>query len=689
MPFIATATFVTSPCASLTARSSFISSFTCRTSVNFRPHHARAGRLLKPSPIQTPLASAAANGATLTGPTERTSLAPPLSTPPPPQNTQQKTQAPLPRFLTLFLKEWRLLIPALVCVVICSSCAVLEPILFGRILASMATLHTQTPAESRKKLYIRVTHIFITYVIEMISSAIFVRFSGRVADRAMRQLREKLFKATLRNDVAFFDHAGRENIERTTSLQLKIARQAFWDNLSEDRGIRAALEAVLGIIICLKITGRVGIPFFLVVMPTVTAAVARFGLRLGRLSARVEGKEADFLAFIGERMRGLRTLKAFGAEEREFSDLTTLLDKSEEMSTSFIDSRSMTECANRLNIYITILIFFLFGGYMVSIGSMTFESFSSLIGFIWVLNFALHGLQFTLTDTTKASVALSKVYAILDDATAYSAAHEANHYPPTSLPPFFQGDIRLENVSFHYPSRPDTMVLKNISLEIQRGQTIALVGDSGGGKSTLAALLCRFYAPTEGMVTLDGIDIQCIPSDIFARQLSVVDQDPFLFQGTIRDNIAYGLPDKTVTEEDIIRAATQANAHRFISELHDGYDTVWHPGSNLSGGQRQRIAIARSLVKSPRILVLDEATSALDQESERLVQVALEGIMKNRTTLIIAHRLSTVRSADQILFVKGGEIIERGTFDELVAKPEGRFRALVDSSSPLVSQAAE
>lgn len=179
---------------------------------------------------------------------------------------------------------------------------------------------------------------------------------------------------------------------------------------------------------------------------------------------------------------------------------------------------------------------------------------------------------------------------------------------------------------------------------------------------------------------MDGLDIQCIPNDIYARQLSVVDQEPFLFQGTIRDNIAYGLPDDIVSDEQVIQAAKEANAHLFITQLSNGYETQWSPGSNLSGGQRQRIAIARSLVKCPRVLVLDEATSALDSESERAVQVALEKIMKNRTTLIIAHRLSTVRSADVILFIKGGLIVERGTFNELYAL-DNLFKSLVDSSS--------
>lgn len=681
MPYISTAAFAAfSPClvSSFGSQKSSLSAFT-RANIQRRAWASNKG-----SSTFRPLATAASNGSAIT--TSETSISSQKHSP---SGFSALKQAPLIRFSALLFQHWRLLVPALVCALIASICAVVEPILFGRILNLLATLKTFTPAEGRRKLLVQVGVIALTYVIEIAGTAIFILLAARAADRVTRQLRESLFLATMANDVAFFDQEGRAEIERTASIQLRIARQAFWDNLSEDRGIRAILECVLGVILCLRLTGAIGIPAFCIFLPIITTLGARLGLLCGRLSARVEGKEADFLSFISERLRGLRTLKAFGAENKESMDLSVLLTNAQNTSTDFINARGKTECANRVNIYISILLFFVCGGHLVSVGAMSFETFSSLIGFIWVLNFCMHGILFTLTDASKASVALSKVFAVLDHARVYRATHVANHCEPAALPPSFTGDIRFQNVSFHYPSRPDASVLKDVSLEIYPGQVVALVGESGGGKSTIASLLCRFYLPTSGTVTLDGIDIQCIPSDVYARQLSMVDQEPFLFQGTIRDNIAYGLPDEVVSDTEIVRAAKEANAHGFIMELSKGYDTVWHPGSNLSGGQRQRIAIARSLLKSPRILVLDEATSALDQESERTVQQALERIMRNRTTLIIAHRLSTVRTADKILLVKGGQIIEQGTFNDLYSDKNGQFRALVDSSSAFALDSVE
>lgn len=628
-------------------------------------------------------ATVAPNGPTVPQEMAVTTVQP---SPPPvePSPLQKKPIIPthISRFLRLVLQQWRLLCPALACALIASICAVVEPILFGRILGTLAEMHTMGFAEARAKLISRVLTIGASYVVELFTTGIYVLLAARIADRAMRSLRQTLFRDALANDVAFFDQTGRVTVERTASLQLRIARQAIWDNLSEDRGIRSVLEAVLGVILCLRLTGSAGVPVFCAFIPIIAFLSALLGLRLGRLGAQVEGKEAEFVSYISERMRGLRTLKAFGAEDKEASDLSNFLDESRKTNTQFINVRSFTECANRFNIYITIIIFFFFGGSMVGAGTMSFETFSSLVGFIWVLNFCMHGILFTLTDLSKLSVALSKVYNVIDTAQSYRKAREKHICPPSLLPQTFHGEVCFNDIHFHYPSRPDSPVLQGISFRMRPGQTFALVGESGGGKSTIAGLLCRFYAPTKGSVTIDGYDIQCLPSDVYARQLSLVDQDPFLFQGTIRDNIAYGLPDDAISDDEIIRAAKEANAHNFISQLNDGYNTVWHAGSNLSGGQRQRIAIARSLVKSPRILVLDEATSQLDTASEQIVQSALERIMQGRTTLIIAHRLSTVRTADRIMYVKDGEIAESGTYDELFAK-DGYFRNLVDSSAGL------
>jgi ABC-type multidrug transport system fused ATPase/permease subunit len=239
----------------------------------------------------------------------------------------------------------------------------------------------------------------------------------------------------------------------------------------------------------------------------------------------------------------------------------------------------------------------------------------------------------------------------------------------------FRGEIAFNDISFEYPSRKDFPVLRNISFTIKTGQKVALVGPSGAGKSTLVALLMRFYEPTHGSILFDNRESNTFPLSALRAQMAIVPQDVFLFGGTIRENIGYGKPD--ASEEEIIEAAKQANTWEFISQFPGGLDTiVGERGVQLSGGQRQRIAIARAVLKNPKILLLDEATSSLDSESERLVQEALEKLMHCRTSIVIAHRLSTIRSADKIIVINSGVIVEQGTHEELLSNDNGLYKNL-------------
>jgi ATP-binding cassette subfamily B protein len=239
----------------------------------------------------------------------------------------------------------------------------------------------------------------------------------------------------------------------------------------------------------------------------------------------------------------------------------------------------------------------------------------------------------------------------------------------------FKGEIEVQDVSFAYPTRPDAVVLREFGFKAEAGQRIALVGPSGSGKTTTVSLLFRFYEPTSGSIRIDGQETKDMPLTLLRKNLALVPQEVLLFGGSIRENIAYGKPG--ASDAEIQEAARQANAHLFIEKLPEGYETqVGERGTQLSGGQRQRIAIARAILADPAILILDEATSSLDAESERLVQDALDKLMENRTSIIIAHRLSTVRRCDQILVLSGGTIVERGTHDELLAKSGSLYGTL-------------
>jgi ATP-binding cassette, subfamily B, bacterial MsbA len=236
----------------------------------------------------------------------------------------------------------------------------------------------------------------------------------------------------------------------------------------------------------------------------------------------------------------------------------------------------------------------------------------------------------------------------------------------------FNQEIEFKNVSFSYET--GRKVLDNISFKIQKGKTIALVGTSGGGKSTIADLVPRFYDPSEGQILVDGVDIKHIKIQSLTKQIGIVTQESILFNDTVFNNITFG---SQATENQVIEAAKVANAHTFVSQLQDGYQTlIGDRGGRLSGGQRQRLSIARAVLKNPPILILDEATSALDTESEKLVQEALTHLMQNRTTLVIAHRLSTIQHADEILVINKGKIVERGTHEELLQNEDGFYRKL-------------
>ncbi|OEL13443.1 ABC transporter B family member 9, partial [Dichanthelium oligosanthes] len=244
-----------------------------------------------------------------------------------------------------------------------------------------------------------------------------------------------------------------------------------------------------------------------------------------------------------------------------------------------------------------------------------------------------------------------------------------------------RGDIDFQNVCFKYPSRPNVQIFKDLSLSIPSGKTVALVGESGSGKSTVIALLERFYDPDSGKILFDDVELQALKVSWLRQQVGLVAQEPVLFNDTIRTNIAYGKQGEA-SEEEIVAAAEAANAHQFISALPDGYNTiVGERGIQLSGGQKQRVAIARAVIKDPKVLLLDEATSALDAESERVVQEALDQVMIGRTTVVVAHRLSTIRGADIIAVLKNGAVAEKGRHEELMRIKDGTYASLVELSS--------
>jgi ABC-type multidrug transport system fused ATPase/permease subunit len=312
------------------------------------------------------------------------------------------------------------------------------------------------------------------------------------------------------------------------------------------------------------------------------------------------------------------------------------------------------------------------GAAMIANGQMQAGQLFSFVIYSGFIAGNIAGMAGVYTRLQRTIGAVENLLLLLDEPTE---TIDNNYIPDPAYS--LHGQIAFDHVEFRYPSRQEVIVLQDTSFSIDTGQQIALVGPSGAGKSTIASLLLKFYEPTSGTILFDGRDSRSFPVTAVRAQMAIVMQDVFLFGGTIRENIAYGKPD--AGENEIIDSAIQANAWDFIQSFPNGLDTiVGERGVQLSGGQRQRIAIARAVLKNPKILILDEATSSLDSESERLVQEALEKLMKCRTSLVIAHRLSTVRNSDRIIVLNEGTIVEQGTHTELLLNSKGLYKTLTE-----------
>jgi ATP-binding cassette, subfamily B, bacterial MsbA len=404
-----------------------------------------------------------------------------------------------------------------------------------------------------------------------------------------------------------------------------------------------------------------------VVFPASVLPIIRLSKRLRAFSKRGQASMGTMTMLLQETIQGNRVVKAFGMEGYEEQRFAEENDRLFRLYMKGTRIRAFTNPMMEILAAFGIAGVVWYGGYSVIVGGRTQGEFLAFLTALFLLYDPFKGLAKTNTVIQQAMGAAERVVELLDTVT--DVVDRPGAQPLRGI----RHGIRFESVNFRYDHE---LVLRRVDLEIRRGEVVALVGTSGGGKSTLADLIPRFYDVPEGQITIDGIDIRDYTLASLRAHIAIVTQHTFLFNDTVRSNIAYG--DITKNMDAIVAAAQAAHAHDFIMELPNGYDTaIGELGVKLSGGQRQRLAIARALLKDAPILVLDEATSALDNESERLVQSALETLMHNRTTLVIAHRLSTIRRADHIVVVVHGRIVEQGTHDELLAL-NAEYRKLYD-----------
>jgi ATP-binding cassette, subfamily B, putative efflux pump len=417
------------------------------------------------------------------------------------------------------------------------------------------------------------------------------------------------------------------------------------------------------IIIALAIMMKMDIKLTLLSISTLPLYAFSVKYFFGRLRQRTRMRSqalAELQAYLHERVQGMSVIKSFAIEEAEqkrFSAqnnhfLTKALMHTSWNAKSFAVVNTVTDIAP--------IIVIIYAGYQVLLGHITVGTMVAFVGYIDRLYSPLRRLVNSSTTLTQSFASMDRMFEFLDE--TYDIVDAPNAMDCKEV----KGDIVFDNVTFAY-DKNELPVLRNISFSVKAGETIALVGMSGGGKSTLVSLIPRFYDVTAGRILLDGVDIRHFRVRSLRDKIGIVFQDSFLFSDSVKENILLGKPD--ATDEEVIAAAKAANAHDFIMSLPDGYDTkVGERGIKLSGGQKQRIAIARVFLKNPPLLIFDEATSALDLENEHYIQEALERLAKNRTTFIVAHRLSTITHADRIFLIENGKIVESGTHEELMAK---------------------
>lgn len=491
-------------------------------------------------------------------------------------------------------------------------------------------------------------------------------FVSWLGERVVADLRRDVQAHLLTLDPGFFELNRPSEIASRLTADTGIVEQVV--SSSASIALRNAFAGIGGVIYLFFLSPKLT-ALLLIGIPVVIVPIIYMGRKVSALSRASQDKVADVGAMVSEVLRAIKTVQSFGAEQREMQRFGETVESAFAVARRRISMRALMTGIVIMLVFGAITLVLWQGAVDVIGGRMSGGAITAFVLASAIVAGAFGALTEVYGDFMRAAGASARIRDLLAERPSIHApAH------PVVLPQPAEGRVSFQNVSFRYPSRPDLPAIRDISLEAAPGERVAIVGPSGAGKSTLFQLVQRFYDPEAGAVLMDGVDLrQADPADVRAR-IAVVPQEAVIFSGTARANILYGRPD--ADEDEIWAAARAANAADFLRALPQGLDTeLGEGGSRLSGGQRQRVAIARAVLKNSPILLLDEATSALDAESERLVQEALDQLMVGRTSLVIAHRLATVRDADRIIVMDGGLIVGMGTHNELVAQ-EGLYAKL-------------
>jgi ABC transporter fused permease/ATP-binding protein len=520
--------------------------------------------------------------------------------------------------------------------------------------------------------------ILAVSVLQAIAGSIRYFLFTFAGERVVMRLRQRLYTHVLEQEIAFFDFNKTGELMSRLSADCSVLQNAVSVNIS--MALRNIVSTVGGLVLLVYTSPRLA-AIVLVVVPPVAAIAGVYAKRIGGFSRVSQDALADASNVAEETISGIRTVRFFAQERFEGSRYAKALAAALAAARSRIRQISLfTGIASAFG-YAAIAAVLWSGGSMVVKGSMSVGDLTQFIMYLMVVAFSAGALGSLWGDFMSAMGAARRVFEILERKPAFSNVSGRKLDRLT-------GEVEFRDVRFKYPARADVEVLQNLNFSITPGHSVALVGPSGSGKTTVASLLVRLYDPSAGSVLIDQVPVTDLEPDWLRGQVGVVSQEPLLISASIEENIRYGRPD--ASHDDVVKAAQVANAHEFIAKFPESYKTlVGERGIQLSGGQKQRVAIARAVLKDPKILVLDEATSALDTESEGLVQEALNRLMKGRTTLVIAHRLATIRGANRILVMENGGIRESGTHEELVRQPGSLYLKLINKQYFVPANPAE
>jgi ATP-binding cassette subfamily B protein len=575
-----------------------------------------------------------------------------------PVDEEGATRIPIARLIELARPELRRLALGTVCLLVGGGMTLLYPqairiVIDGAVDGGMRTVNRAA---------LLMACVFIVQAVAIAGRSYLFNVAG---ERIVTALRERLYRNLIVQEIAFFDQRRTGELISRLASDTTVLQNTASINLA--MGLRAVVMAVGGVALLLVTSWRLTLVMLAIVPPIAIGSVI-LGRRISRLSRKAQDALARASEVAEETIAGVRTVQSFTREPAESDrytgavwDAFALARRRVTVVAAFVGGMVLTG-------YGALACVLWFGGRLVVGGRITVGELTAFTLYTVFVAFALSTLADLWSDLMRAGGASQRLFELLE--------RSPELVPGGGLRPgTIDGRVEFVGVSFAYPARPEVVVLDGIDLVLEPGTVTALVGPSGAGKSTLSSLIPRLYDPTFGEVRLDGIEVRDYDLEWLRQQIGVVAQEPMLFSTTIEDNIRYGRAD--ATRDEIEATARAAHAHDFVVALPAGYATeVGERGIQLSGGQKQRVAIARALLKDPPILILDEATSSLDAESEALVRDALERLMRDRTSLVIAHRLSTVRNAHRVVVLDGGRVLEAGTHDRLM-DTDGVYRRLV------------